>query len=40
MSLNAQARVLYGSPLSQPKFASFVIIIAGGVGLAQHVQPG
>ncbi|UIE37190.1 PrsW family intramembrane metalloprotease [Leptodesmis sichuanensis] len=29
MSLNAPARVLYGSPLSRPKFASFVIILLG-----------
>ncbi len=27
MSLNAQSRTLYGSPLSKPKFASFVIIL-------------
>ena len=29
MSLNAPARILYGSPLSRPKFASFVIILLG-----------
>lgn len=29
MSLDAPARVLYGSPLSRPKFASFVIILLG-----------
>ncbi len=29
MSLNAPARVLYGSPLSRPKFASFVLILLG-----------
>ncbi|MEX0269336.1 PrsW family intramembrane metalloprotease [Leptolyngbyaceae cyanobacterium UHCC 1019] len=29
MSLNAPARVLYGSPLSRPKFGSFVIILLG-----------
>jgi RsiW-degrading membrane proteinase PrsW (M82 family) len=29
MSLNAPARVLYGSPLSQPKFGSFVVILLG-----------
>jgi len=27
MSLNAQARALYGSPLSRPKFGSFVVIM-------------
>jgi hypothetical protein len=27
MSLTAPARVLYGSPLSRPKFGSFVVIM-------------